>query len=106
MLLTGYFAMPVSIPVRAIVFGGGHGAVPPLRLLAGGVRLHPFRVPPPSLPGRSEDFPDAEQIVLGNYEDIASSISFDECDYVFIMTYSHAFDYAILGRRFASLWHT
>ena len=79
-VIDGFFAMPVSIPVRAIVFGGFACTL--------------FECRPEF--AQSEDFPDAEQIILGDYEDIASSLSFDERDYVFIMTYSHAYDYAIL----------
>lgn len=94
-VVDGYFAMPVSIPVRAIVFGGGHVGCATIAALAQvGFACTLFECRPEF--ARAEDFPDAEQIILGDYEDIASSMSFDERDYVFIMTYSHAFDYAIL----------
>ena len=94
-VIDGFFAMPVSIPVRAIVFGGGHvGRATVAALAQVGFSCTLFECRPEF--AQSEDFPDAEQIILGDYEDIASSISFDERDYVFIMTYSHAFDYAVL----------
>lgn len=94
-VIDGFFAMPVSIPVRAIVFGGGHvGRATVAALAQVGFSCTLFECRPEF--AQSEDFPDAEQIILGDYEDIASSLSFDERDYVFIMTYSHAFDYAVL----------
>ena len=87
--------MPISIPVRAIVFGGGHVGHATIAALAQvGFACTLFECRPEF--AQSEDYPDAEQIILGDYEDIASSLSFDKRDYVFIMTYSHAFDYAIL----------
>lgn len=94
-VVDGFFATPVAIPVRAIVFGGGHvgrAAIAALAQVGFACTLFECR----SEFAKAEDFPDAEQIILGDYEDIASSLSFDERDYVFIMTYSHAFDYAIL----------
>lgn len=94
-VIDGFFAMPVSIPVRAIVFGGGHvGRATVAALAQVGFACTLFECRPEF--ARAEDFPGAKQIILGDYENVASSISFDERDYVFIMTYSHAFDYAIL----------
>ena len=76
-------------------FGGGHVGYATIAALAQvGFACTLFECRPEF--AQSEDFPDAEQIILGDYEDIASSLSFDERDYIFIMTYSHAYDYAIL----------
>ena len=94
-VIDGFFVMPISIPVRAIVFGGGHVGRATIAALAQvGFACTLFECRPEF--AQSEDYPDAEQIILGDYEDIASSMSFDERDYIFIMTYSHAYDYAIL----------
>ena len=40
--------------------------------------------------------PEAHDVVLGNYENIAASLTLDKRDFVIIMTHTHRSDYALL----------
>ena len=87
--------MPVPLPVHAIIFGGGHvghATVGALSRVGFDCTLFDCR---PEF-AQSELHPGAHRVILGDYQDIAASLTFDEHDYVFIMSHSHKFDYAIL----------
>ncbi len=89
------FAMPVALPVRAIVFGGGHvGAATVEALARVGFECTVFECRPEF--ARLEAHPLARRVVLGDYRDIRSSLDLDEHDYVLIMTHGHASDFAVL----------
>ena len=94
-IIDGHLVMPVPLPVRAIIFGGGHvghATVDALSRVGFDCTLFDCR---PEF-ARPELHPSARKVILGDYQDIAASLTFDEHDYVFIMSHSHKFDYAIL----------
>ena len=94
-VIDGRFVMPVSLPVRAIVFGGGHvgrATVSALSRVGFCCTLFDCR---PEFAQRSR-VPEAHDVVLGDYENIASSLTLDKRDFVIIMTHTHRSDYALL----------
>lgn len=94
-IIEGHLVMPVPLPVRAIIFGGGHvghATVGALSRVGFDCTLFDCR---PEF-ARPELHPGAHEVILGDYQDIAASLTFDKNDYVFIMSHSHKFDYAIL----------
>lgn len=91
----GLFVMPINLPVRAIVFGGGHvGHAVIAALSAVGFDCTLFECRPefaqPSM------HPDARRIIVGDYQDIRASLDLEADDYVLIMTHSHTSDFAVL----------
>lgn len=91
----GLFVMPINLPVRAIVFGGGHvGRAVIAALSAVGFDCTLFECRPefaqPSM------HPDARRIIVGDYQDIRASLDLEADDYVLIMTHSHTSDFAVL----------
>ena len=94
-IIEGHLVMPVPLPVRAIIFGGGHvghATVGALSRVGFDCTLFDCR---PEF-AQPELHPGAHKVILGDYQDIAASLTFNEHDYVFIMSHSHKFDYAIL----------
>ena len=94
-VIDGRFVMPVSLPVRAIVFGGGHvgrATVSVLSRVGFCCTLFDCR---PEFAQRSR-VPEAHDVVLGDYKNIASSLTLDKRDFVIIMTHTHRSDYALL----------
>lgn len=85
------FCLPLPIGERAIIFGGGHcaQALAPL-LHTVGFRVTIFEERPEY--GCRENFPSAEQIIVGNYTKIADYLQFTEDDYIVVMTNGHSFD--------------
>ena len=90
-----WFALPVPVPVRAVVFGAGHvGCAVVAQLARVGFACTLFDSRPEF--ARPECAPAAQQVVLGDYENIAASLTLDARDYVLIMTHSHKTDFAVL----------
>ena len=85
------FCLPLPIGERAILFGGGHcaQALAPL-LHTVGFRVTIFEERAEY--GCRENFPTAEQIILGDYTRIADRLQFTDDDYIVIMTNGHSFD--------------
>lgn len=91
----GLLYEPVSLGDRAIVFGGGHVSqklVPLLRFVDFRCAVLEDRAgfADPSL------FPDAEEVLLGDFSDIGASLRIGEGDFAIVMTRGHQADYAIL----------
>ena len=85
------FCLPLPIGERAIIFGGGHcaQALAPL-LHTVGFRVAIFEERAEY--GCPENFPTAEQIIVGDYTKISDYLQCAEDDYIVIMTNGHSFD--------------
>ncbi len=90
-----FFVLPVAVPPRAVVFGGGHVGVATIEALSRvGFSCTLFECRPEF--AVAQRVPAARQIIVGDYENIAAAITLDERDYVLIMTHTHRFDGAVL----------
>jgi xanthine dehydrogenase accessory factor len=85
------FCLPLPIGERAIIFGGGHcaQALAPL-LHTIGFRVTVFEERAEY--GCRENFPTAEQIILGDYTRIEDHLQFTADDYIVVMTNGHSYD--------------
>lgn len=85
------FCLPLPIGERTIIFGGGHcaQALAPL-LHTVGFRVTIFEERAEY--GCRENFPTAEQIIVGDYTRISDRLQVNGDDYVVIMTNGHSFD--------------
>lgn len=89
------YAEPLMRAGRVYVFGGGHvgqALVPVLANVGFRVTLFDNR----KELADKEHFPLAEQVILGDYNDIYAQVRLTENDYVVIMTPGHQSDYALL----------
>lgn len=93
-LKDGWFSMPLPLGERAIIFGGGHCglALAPI-LKSVGFRVVVFDDREEY--ANRERFPDAEQIICGDYTRLADYITFDPNDYVVVMTTGHRHDFEV-----------
>ena len=85
------FCLPLPIGERAIIFGGGHCAqalAPLLHTVGFRVTIYEERAEY----GCRENFPTAEQIIVGNYTRISDWLRFNGDDYIVIMTNGHSYD--------------
>lgn len=98
------FVQPLPIGERAVIFGAGHiaRALTPL-LRSVGFRPIVFDCRPEY--AVAADFPQAEQVVCGDYLAVEDSLSLSPEDYIVIMTSGHSHDFAvqaqILRKEFA-----
>lgn len=88
------FAMPLPVGERAIIFGGGHCGL----ALAPVLKSVGFRVV--VFDDREEyanrdRFPEAEAVICGDYLHLDDYITFDENDYVVVMTTGHHHDFEV-----------
>ena len=91
---TDIFSLPLPIGERAFIFGGGHcaQALAPLLTTVG------FRVT--VMDNREEyanreNFPNVENLIVGDYTRLSDYIEFQEDDYAVIMTNGHSFDFDV-----------
>ena len=88
------FAMPLPVAERAIIFGGGHcgyALAPILKSVGFRVVLFDDR----EEYANRERFPDAEEVICGDYLHLDDYITFDENDYVVVMTTGHHHDFEV-----------
>ena len=93
------FYEPVAGAERCVIFGGGHvgrALVPALAAIDFEVTVYDDR---PEV-ARAENFPAATKVVLGSFQDIASSIALSERDYVVVMTHGHVADEDVVAQVF------
>lgn len=86
-----YFFMPLPVLDRAVIFGGGHCAqalVPVLSKIGFRVTVMDNR---PELCD-PQLFPDAEEIICGDYLKLSDYIELHASDYVVVMTNGHSHD--------------
>ena len=100
------FRLPLPLPQRVVVFGGGHVAQALVPLLA----AVDFQVV--VFDNRREfadpaRFPQAKQVICGDYENIPLTLSLDPQDFYIVMTHGHSCDFVLqeqlLRREFAYL---
>ena len=94
-VLTGTdFSLPLPIGERAVIFGAGHIAralVPLLR----SVEFRPVVYDDRPALADPAAFPDAEQVVCGDFRNIAGALPLSPEDYVVVMTSGHLHDLEI-----------
>lgn len=86
-----YFIMPLPVLDRAVIFGGGHcsqALVPVLSRIGFRVTVMDNR-PELCVP---ELFPEAEEIICGDYLNLSDHIELYASDYVVVMTNGHSHD--------------
>ncbi len=91
----GLYMEPVSQKGTVYVFGGGHvgkALVPVLASVDFRVVVFDNR----SYLAKPENFPDASEVICGEYERFAEKIALTEDDYVVIMTPGHQADFEVL----------
>ncbi|MBE6984278.1 MAG: XdhC family protein [Ruminococcaceae bacterium] len=89
------YAEPLMRAGRTYVFGGGHvgqALVPVLAKVGFRVTVFDNR----EHLATKEHFPDAEEVIFGDYNDIYSKVNLTKNDFVVIMTPGHQSDYALL----------
>ena len=88
------FSLPLPIGERAVIFGAGHIAralVPLLR----SVEFRPVVYDDRPALADPAAFPDAEQVVCGDFRNIAGTLPLSPEDYVVVMTSGHLHDLEI-----------
>ena len=90
----GFFAMPLPVGERVILFGGGHCAL----ALAPVLHSVGFRI---TVMDNREEFvtheryPMAEERICGDFTRIADYLTVAPDDYIVVMTTGHSFDYTV-----------
>ncbi len=92
--MEGYFSMPLPIGQRAIIFGAGHVAQALCPVLST-VDFRPviFDCRPELC--TKELFPEAEEIVCGDFAHIAEKVTITPEDYLVVMTNGHSHDFEV-----------
>ena len=96
-----YYSEPLVKAGRVYVFGGGHVSqelVPVLSHLGFSCVVYDDRVEF----ANPQVFPQAERIVLDDFEDISRHIAVTEYDYMVIMTRGHQYDYLLQRQALAT----
>lgn len=93
-LENGYFSVPLPVGERVVIFGAGHCALalaPLLRTV--GFRVTVFDDRPEWV--NSENYPCAETLICGDFQNISAELELNEKDYVVVMTSGHSNDFAV-----------
>ena len=86
-----YFCLPLPIGERVVIFGAGHCALALAPLLTTlGFRVTVFDERKEY--ANRESFPNAEHVIVGDYTRLSDYFSFNEDDYVVVMTSGHSYD--------------
>ena len=94
LLTEGRFFMPLPIGERVVIFGGGHcglALVPVLQSV--GFRVTVFDDRPEF--AQPERFPQAEQVICGDYTKLNDYLTLTGEDYVVVMTAGHKNDFSV-----------
>lgn len=89
---SGYFAMPLPVGNRAILFGGGHISQALCPLLKS-VDFRPVVFDCRPEYATKELFPDAETVICGDFTRISDYLTITDEDYLVIMTNGHSHDF-------------
>lgn len=89
-----FFSMLLPVGERAVIFGAGHCALALCPVLTSvGFRVTVFDNRPEY--ARAECFPQAENVICGDFEQIEQHITLTPDDYLVVMTSGHSFDFAV-----------
>lgn len=89
-----FFVNPISRSETVYVFGGGHVAQELVPLIVH-VGFHAVVLEDRPEFARRELFPDADDVMLCNFNDIAASVRIKASDYAVVMTHGHQSDFEI-----------
>ncbi len=89
-----FTAIPIVPKGRVIIFGGGHLTQALVPFLSS-VGFHCVVFEDREDFARAELFPHAKRVILGNFTNIAASISVKPHDYVVVLTRGHSFDFEV-----------
>ena len=90
----GRFSLPLPTGDRVIIFGAGHVAqslCPVLR----SVDFSPVIYDPRAELVTRELFPDAQELICGDYTDISDHLTITDEDYLVVMTHGHIHDFTV-----------
>lgn len=90
----GYFAEPLPLCNRVVIFGGGHIAQALVPLL-GAVDFRCTVLDDRSEYAKADLFPGAEEVICCDYEKILDYVNLSSEDYVVVMTNGHSHDLAV-----------
>lgn len=98
---TSYYVEPLTTSGSVYIFGGGHVglALTPVLAMAG-FRVVVFDERPHA--ATREAFPDAAEVILGDYAHLSEYLTLKENDYVVIMTPGHQADFTVLQQTLPS----
>ncbi len=88
------FCLPLPVGERVVIFGGGHcsyALAPILKSVSFRVTVFDCR----EEFANADRFPDADQVICGDYLNIADSLTLNAEDYVVVMTNGHSHDYEV-----------
>ena len=88
------YSMPLPLGERAVIFGAGHIAQALVPLLKS-VDFRPVVFDCRPEFATKERFPDAEAVIVGDFDNIAASLELKHDDYIVIMTQGHSHDFEV-----------
>ena len=88
------YSMPLPLGERAVIFGAGHIAQALVPLLKS-VDFRPVVFDCRPEFATKERFPDAEAVIVGDFDNIAASLELKHDDYIIIMTQGHSHDFEV-----------
>lgn len=98
------YVEPVVAAERVVIFGGGHvgrACVPALAAIDFEVTVFDDR-PDVAVPA---NFPEASDVILGDFKDIAAGITLTPRDYVIVMTHGHVADEDVVAQAIGAHPH-
>lgn len=87
--------LPIPIPTRVVIFGGGHVAQALVPVLAS-VSFRCVVVENREEFAKKDNFPMANEVRFGEYSNLEEAISLQPDDFIVIMTHGHVHDYTVL----------
>lgn len=86
--------LPLELAERAVIFGAGHIAqalTPLLKMVNFRTTVYDCRLEYANI----QNFPDAEQVIVGEFEQLSDRLQLQPDDYIVIMTHGHQHDYEV-----------
>ena len=89
-----YLLLPLPLGERALIFGAGHIAQSLVPLLKT-INFRPVVYDCRPECANQANFPDADQVIVGDFDNIAASLELKPEDYIVIMTNGHSHDFEV-----------